>query len=335
MTEPHGGHLPPHEEVEAATTAVPSDPTAFVQGAGEGDLALVYESGVELKARSQWGYALRRFLRHRLAMAGLVGFLFICFVAIFAPQIAPYPYDELDFSALRIPPTTEGHHYFGTDLLGRDFFSRVIYGIRTSLWVALFITALTTVIGTTIGAVAGYFGGWVDNVLMRITDLVLTLPTLAVLLAASIYLGQGDPFRVALILAALFWTGIARIVRGTFLSLREKEFVEAAKASGAGDARIIVRHMLPNAVGPIIVTATLIVAAAILTEAALSFLGFGIQPPTPALGVLIDDGRSEGLKFWWMVTFPGLVIVFIALCINFIGDGLRDALDPTQRRLRD
>jgi peptide/nickel transport system permease protein len=327
--------LNPHEALDQASTIVPTDPSIDVHhGGGAGDLALVYESGVELKARSQWGYAARRFVRHRLAMAGLIGFLFICFVAIFADQIAPYPYDELDFSALRIPPTTEGHHYFGTDLLGRDFFSRVIYGIRTSLWVALLITGLTTVIGTTVGAAAGYFGGVADNALMRFTDLVLTLPGLAVLLAASIYLGQGDPFRVALILAALFWTGIARIVRGTFLSLREKEFVEAAKASGAGDARIIIRHMLPNAVGPIIVSATLIVAAAILTEAALSFLGFGIQPPTPALGKLIADGQDVSSDLWWLVTFPGLTIVLIVLCINFVGDGLRDALDPTQRRTR-
>jgi len=331
----HAHHLAPHEEVDQVTTAVPSDPMAFVGGSGEGDLALVYESGVELKARSQWSYAARRFARHKLAMGGAIGMFFIALVAIFADRVAPYPYDTLDFNALRVPPTTEGQHYFGTDLLGRDFFSRVVYGLRTSLWVALLITGLTTMIGVAIGATAGYFGGLIDNLLMRFTDLILTLPTLAVLLVASIYLGQGDPFRVALILAALFWTGIARIVRGTFLSLREKEFVEAAKASGAGDARIIIRHMLPNAVGPIIVSATLIVAAAILVEAALSFLGFGIQPPTPALGVLIDEGRNEGLKFWWMVTFPGLVIVFIALCINFIGDGLRDALDPTQRRVRD
>jgi peptide/nickel transport system permease protein len=323
------------EEIEQATNIVPSDPSLAVAGAGEGEMALVYESGVELQARSQWGYVGRRFVRHRLAMGGLIGILFIFFVAIFADWIAPYPFDEQDFSVLRIGPTTEGHHYFGTDLLGRDFFSRVVYGLRTSVWVALLVTAVTTVIGTTIGAVAGYFGGWVDNLLMRFTDLILTLPGLAVLLVASVFLGQGEPFRVALILAGLFWTGIARIVRGTFLSLREKEFVEAAKASGAGDARIIIRHMLPNAIGPIIVSATLIVAAAILTEAALSFLGFGILPPNPALGQLINDGRSEGLKFWWMVTFPGLVIVFIALSINFIGDGLRDALDPTQRRLRD
>lgn len=327
--------LAPHEAVDQPSAIVKTDTSVDVQEGGGGEMALVYESGVELKARSQWNYAARRFYRHKLAMGGLVGLLFIFAVALFAEQIAPYGYDELDFNNLRIGPTTRDHHYFGTDLLGRDFFSRVVFGIRTSVWVALVVTILTTLIGTTIGAIAGYFGGWVDNALMRFTDLVLTLPGLAVLLVLSIYLGQGDPLKVAIILAALFWTGIARIVRGTFLSLREKEFVEAAKASGAGDARIIIRHMLPNAVGPIIVSATLIVAAAILTEAALSFLGFGIQPPHPALGKLIDEGQNEGLKFWWLVTFPGVVIVFIALCINFIGDGLRDALDPTQRRLRE
>ena len=196
------------------------------------------------------------------------------------------------------------------------------------------VAGLSTVIGTAIGAIAGYFGGWGDNLLMRITDLFLTLPTLAVLLVAAAYLGQGDPLRVAIILALLFWTPLARIVRGIFLSLREKEYVEAAKALGSPDRRIIIRHMLPNTLGPIIVNATLLIAAAILVEAALSFLGFGIQPPTPALGKLIADGQSEGLKLWWLVTFPGLVIVLIALCINFIGDGLRDALDPTQRRVR-
>jgi peptide/nickel transport system permease protein len=190
------------------------------------------------------------------------------------------------------------------------------------------------VIGTTIGAISGYYGGLVDNLLMRFTDLILTLPFLAVLLTASVFFGSGDPFRIALILAFLFWTTVARIVRGLFLSLREKEFVEAAKAAGASDARIIVRHMLPNCAGPIIVNMTLVVAIAILVEAAISFLGFGIQPPNAALGKLIDDGQDQGLQTWWLVTFPGLVIALIALCINFIGDGLRDALDPTQRRVR-
>ncbi len=323
---------PPHIEQPPPSVAVRGEPQIAVQT--DDDLELMYESGLELQARSQWGYALRRFLRHRLAMGGLVVLLFLAVVAIFADFFAAYPYDEPDFNNLVSPPTTEGKHYFGTDFLGRDSLSRVIYGLQTSMWVALVVALLATFIGTMIGAISGYFGGWIDNLLMRLTDLVLTLPGLAVLLTLSVYLGEGDPFRVAVILALLFWTGFARIVRGTFLSLREKEFVEAAKASGAGDARIMFRHMLPNSLGPIIVNATLIIAAAILVEAALSFLGFGIQPPTPALGKLISDGQTQGLDSWWLVTFPGLVIVIIALAVNFVGDGLRDALDPTQRRIR-
>jgi ABC-type dipeptide/oligopeptide/nickel transport system permease subunit len=323
---------PPHIEQPPPSIALRGEPQVAVQT--DEALDLVYESGVELQARSQWGFALRRFLRHRLAMGSLVVLIFLGAVAVFADFFARYPYDLPDFNFLVSPPTTEGHHYFGTDFLGRDTLSRIIYGLRTSLWVALVVSLLATFIGTMIGAIAGYFGGVVDNFLMRITDLFLVVPGLAVLLVAAKLFGEGQPLEIAIILAFLFWTGVARIVRGTFLSLREKEFVEAAKASGAGDFRIILRHMLPNAVGPIIVNATLIVALAILTEAGLSFLGFGVSPPNPALGVLINEGAGEGLKFWWLITFPGLVIVLIALCINFIGDGLRDALDPTQRRMR-
>jgi len=168
---------------------------------------------------------------------------------------------------------------------------------------------------------------------MRITDLVLTLPALAILLTAAALLGQGSQWRVSVILTLFFWTGIARVVRGVFLSLREKEYVEAAKAAGAGDARIMFRHILPNTLGPIIVNGTLAVAAAILTEAALSFLGFGITPPTPSLGNLVQSGQTNPQQ-WWLTIFPGLTIVLIVLCINFIGDGARDALDPTQRRVR-
>jgi len=299
---------------------------------GSPDLTLAYESGVELEARSQWAYARLRFFRHRLAVASLVVLILIGGVAIFAPQLAPYGFDEQDLLNLNAPPTFDDKHLFGTDQLGRDYLSRVIFGVRTSLWVALFVAILSTAIGTAVGSIAGYFGGQVDNLLMRFTDLILTLPGLAVLLTASVFFGSGDPLKVGLILALLFWTGLARIVRGLFLSLREKEFVEAAKAAGASDMRIIVRHMLPNCVGPIVVTMTLLIALAILTEAALSFLGFGIQPPNAALGTLIDSGQEQGLETWWLVTFPGLVIVLIALSINFIGDGLRDALDPTQRR---
>ena len=298
------------------------------------DTDSIYEHGVDIKARSHWAYARKRFLRHRLAMGSLIVLTVILLCGVFADRIAPYSYDQLDLTNIASPPTLKDHHYFGTDLLGRDYFSRVLFGIRTSARVAFVVAILAVIIGTAIGAVAGFFKGWADNLLMRFTDLVLVLPGLAVLLVAARFLGQGSPNRVAIILALLFWTGLARLVRGTFLSLREKEFVEAAKASGSGDFRIIIRHMLPNSLGPIIVSATLLVAAAILVESALSYLGFGIAPPTPALGQLISEGQQNMLTMWWLVTFPGLTITLIVLCINFIGDGLRDALDPTQRRIR-
>jgi ABC-type dipeptide/oligopeptide/nickel transport system permease subunit len=336
---------------QARGAAVGTDPaaTALVQEA-----ELAYESGVELKARSQWQYARIRFFRHKLAVASLIVLILFGIVAIFAKQLAPYGYDEINLetvdpeTGLALSPRLDDWHIFGTDQLGRDYLSRIIYGIRTSLWVAIFVALLSTAIGTAVGAVSGYYGGRVDNLLMRFTDLILTLPGLAVLLTAAVYFGSNDsevtvgpltftipqPMKIGLILAFLFWVGLARIVRGLFLSLREKEFVEAAKAAGASDMRIIVRHILPNCVGPIVVFTTLITAAAILTEAALSFIGYGIQPPNAALGKLIVDGQSEGFTLWWLVVFPGLVITIIALAINFVGDGLRDALDPTQRRVR-
>ncbi len=285
----------------------------------------------EILQRSQWTIFRRKFVRHKAAMISLVVLAIIALAAIFADVVAPYGFNDIDVVNRDSPPTLEGLHLFGTDQLGRDYFSRVLFGTRNSLFVGLLVAAVSTVIGTSIGMVAGYFGGWVDAILMRFTDLVLILPGLAVLLVAAGLLQVRDPVQVGLIIAALSWVSLARIVRGTFLSLREYEYVEAAKASGCSDARIIVRHMLPNALGPIIVNATLVVATAILVEATLSFLGLGVQPPNPALGVLIDDGRSSMQSSWWLVTMPGLTIVAICLCVNFIGDGLRDALDPTQR----
>ena len=297
-------------------------------------IGLVYQEGLEVESRSQWVYARRRFLRHKPAIASLVVLTLVLGAGVFASALAPYSYDEIDLLNAGVGPTLEGKHYFGTDLLGRDYFSRVVFGIQTTEKVAFLVALLSTAIGTTIGALAGYYGRWVDNLLMRFTDLALTLPGLVVLLTAAAFLGNGSQYRTAVILALLFWTALARVVRGTFLSLREKEYVEAARASGAGDLRIMLRHMLPNAVGPITVNATIVVGVAILTEAALSFLGFGIQPPTPALGKLIADGQDVSSDLWWLVTFPGLTIVLIVLCVNFLGDGLRDALDPTQRRVR-
>jgi len=300
-------------------TAVPTDAT--------------FEAGLELKVRSQWSYARMRFLRHRLAMIGLVGLVILFGAGIFANFIAPYSYSEIDLNNILHAPTTVGHHYFGTDEIGRDYFSRVIWGIRTSEEVGVFVAVVSSILGLAVGAVSGYYRGWVDNILMRITDLVLTLPFLAILLTAAALLGQGSQWRISLILALLLWTGIARIVRGVFLSLREKEYVEAAKACGAGDMRIMFRHILPNTLGPVIVNGTLSVATAILVEAALSFLGFGIKPPTPSLGVLIQGGQTNPQQ-WWLTIFPGITIVLIVLCVNFVGDGLRDALDPQQRRVR-
>ena len=332
------------EQPTSGSPLAPSDdslyPSTAVFGgtdAAEYAAARVPESteaaGLDLKVRSQWSYARMRFFRHRLAVAGLVGLIIIFGCGIFANYIAPYGYAQIDLYNLLHPPTTIDHHYFGTDGIGSDEFSRVIWGIRTSLEVGVFVAVISSIMGLIIGAIAGYFGGLLDNLLMRITDLILTLPALAILLAASALLGGGSQWTISMILAFFFWTGIARIVRGVFLSLREKEYVEAAKASGAGDARIMFRHILPNTLGPIIVNGTLAVGAAILTEAALSFLGFGIKPPTPSLGALVSDGQNYPNE-WWLTIFPGLLIVLIVLCVNFVGDGLRDALDPQQRRVR-
>jgi ABC-type dipeptide/oligopeptide/nickel transport system permease subunit len=324
----------------APSTTMPGTSAVAVPGGGaETGLDLTYESGVEAKARSQWAYARIRFFRHRLALVSLAVLILAGIVALRPAWFAPAGPNDQDYLQILQEPSWD--HPFGTDHLGRDYLSRVIFGLQTSLWVAIVVAVIATIIGTTIGAIAGYYGGVIDNLLMRFTDLILTLPGLAVLLTAAAFLGQepkdigpvtlSQTMMIALILAFLFWTGLARIVRGVFLSLREKEFVEAARASGAADRRIILRHILPNCVGPIVVTMTLIVATAILTEAALSFLGFGIQPPNPALGNLINEGNTGGFGAWWLVTFPGIFIVIIALAVNFIGDGLRDALDPTQR----
>lgn len=308
---------PQHEALEAAQTQLALDS--------------VHLEGLEIESLTQWQLARRKFFQHKLAMTSLVILTLVFLAALFADFIAPYGFAETDVPNRSLAPTFQDQHYFGTDKIGRDYFSRTLYGTRTSVYVAFIVAGLSTAIGAVIGGIAGYYGGAIDNILMRITDLFLTIPFLAILLVLSAFLGAGNPVRVAVILGLLFWTGLARIVRGEFLSLREKEFVEAAKVLGASDKRIIFRHILPNTMGPIIVNATLTVAAAILVEAALSFLGFGVQEPFPALGILIAGGQDSLTTLWWLATFPGLTIVLIALCINFIGDGLRDAFDPKQR----
>ena len=325
MTDLQRGSDRPEGPIAAAAAPGTASPQV-----GDDALEATYREGLAIKPRSQWQLFRRRFLRHKLAMISLLILLIICGAALLAERIAPYEYDAIDLLNRSQPPTLEEQHYFGTDKIGRDYFTRVLYGTRTSVRVAFVVALLSTAIGTVLGALAGYYGGWLDNLLMRVTDFVIALPFLAVLLIISAFVGRGSAFRIAIIIAFLLWTTIARIVRGNYLSLREKEYVEAAKASGASDARIIFRHILPNTLSPIIVNATLTVALAILLESTLSFLGFGIQPPTPALGKLINEGQNAMLTDWWLVLMPGLVIVAICLCINFIGDGLRDAIDPTQ-----
>ena len=283
--------------------------------------------------RSQTQMVIRRFMAHKLAVGSLVVFLLVVIISLIGGRFWKYGYADIT-DQFSTPPSLE--HPMGTDDIGHDTLAQVLRGSQKSVQVALMVAILATVIGAVIGALAGYYRGWVDSALMRFTDLILTIPAIAILavLASVVASEAGNWFFIGLVLALLQWTYIARVVRGTFLSLREKEFVEAARALGASDTRIMFRHLLPNATGSIIVNATITVAVAILVETALSYLGLGIKPPDTSLGLLISTGQQAATTRPWLFYFPGLIIVIIALTINFIGDGLRDAFDPTQTRVR-
>ncbi|MFI6477076.1 ABC transporter permease [Nonomuraea sp. NPDC050663] len=287
-----------------------------------------HEFAVEQRTGLQM--ALRRFLRHRAAVISLVLLVLIVLFAFVGPLLWKYTYytSTPDNSA---PPSLD--HPFGTSTDGKDLLAMVMRGTQQSLKISLLIALISTTAGTAWGAVAGYFRGWVDSVMMRIADLVIILPILAVaaVLAAN---SGGSWWMISMVIAGLVWANVSRIVRGVVLSLREQEFVEAAKALGASDARIIFRHLVPNAMGPVIVAATILIAIGILTETALSFLGFGVQPPDTSLGILVSEARTAVQTRPWLFYFPGLFIILIALTVNFIGDGLRDALDPRQTRVR-
>ena len=283
--------------------------------------------------RSQTQMITRRFMAHKLAVGSLVVFVLVVLISLVGGRFWKYGYADItdEFSS---PPSLE--HPMGTDDIGHDSFARILRGAQKSVQVALMVAVLATTLGAVIGALAGYYRGWVDSALMRFTDLVLTIPSIAILavLAATVSNQAGNWFFIGLVLALLQWTYIARVVRGTFLSLREKEFVEAARALGASDTRIMFKHLLPNATGSIIVNATITVAVAILVETSLSYLGLGIKAPDTSLGLLVSEGQQAATTRPWLFYFPGLIIVIIALTINFIGDGLRDAFDPTQTRVR-
>jgi peptide/nickel transport system permease protein len=270
---------------------------------------------------------LRAVRSYRLAALG-VGLLVILFSAsMVAEYVLPYAADEIDLEHRRMGPSVRTGHLLGTDELGRDYLVRVLVGIRSSAVVALTVLLVSTAIGACVGLLSGYWSGPVDKVLMRVTDGVLTVPGLALLLAVVGLVGSGSPLRLGLIIAVLGWPLLARAVRAQASSLRERDFVYAARAFGASNMRIIVRHILPHSVGLIVVHATVVVPAAILAEASLSFLGFGMQPPTPTLGGLIAESRSSMLTDWWLVVFPGLAIATLCLAVNLVGEGIRGAVE--------
>ncbi len=333
-------------DLEAARTSAAA--------AGEGMAMATAPGGPEREftvvARTQRRIVLTRFLHHRLAVVSLVVLLLLFFMAFAGGHIWHYSYkQETNDNSVR--PTwwpyfngsfhwgqlTHWKHPMGTNELGVDTFAQVLRGAQKSCLIAVMTAGLSTVIGTVLGAVAGYYRGWVDALIMRITDLFLVFPLVAIAGAIAYKFTVGSSrgwIAIAIILAVLLWTSICRIVRGVFLSLREKEFVDAARALGASDGRIIFRHLMPSVVGPVIVNATLTVSLAILTETLLSFIGLGVQQPDTSLGLLISLGDQASQTRPWLFYFPGIFIILICLSVNFVGDGLRDAFDPGQNRVR-
>jgi len=266
--------------------------------------------------------------RHRLAVVSIVVVSVMTLACFSAPLIAPYEFDAIDLGGIRQAPSFA--HPMGTDDLGRDLFTRVLYGGRVSIMIGVFAALFGTIAGTLVGAIAGYYGGRTDNVLMRITDVAYSIPTLPLLIVLSAY-AQASGLTMALIIGLLSWMATARVVRGEVLSIRQMLYVEAARSIGASNARIISRQVLPNALGPIVVSATLAVGYAIIIESSLSFLGLGVQPPTPTWGNLLMDAQSTMSTKPWLTIFPGMAILLVVLAVNFIGDGLQDALDPGGR----
>ena len=273
-----------------------------------------------------------RFRTNALSMIGLVSLLIVVAVGIAAPAIAPFPEDAAGAVHVleRLKPPDRVHP-FGTDMVGRDVYSRVLMGTRLALRVGVVIIVLAATIGVTLGAVAGYFGRWVDDLIMRVTDIFLTVPALILAIAITAALGKGIT-NVMLGISLVWWPGFARLTRSQVLHLKQDAFVEAAHGIGASDLRVLFRHVLPNAASPIIVKMSTDFGFAVLTAAALGFIGLGAQPPTPEWGAMINDGRGYFPGEWWVATFPGLAIFVVVFSWNLLGDGLRDVLDPRSRR---
>ena len=270
-----------------------------------------------------------RFSANRFAAAALVVIAALFLVSMGASFITPYHPDAIDAWHVLLPPSTE--HWFGTDELGRDVFTRVIFGARVSLKVGFVAVGIAVLIGTVVGLFAGFYGGWIDTLLMRLVDIMLCFPTFFLILAVIAML-EPSIWYIMMIIGLTGWMGVARLVRAEVLSLKSRDFILAARVLGASDLRIIFRHILPNAMSPVLVAATLGVAGAILTESALSFLGIGVQPPTPSWGNILTSGKDYIEFAWWLSLFPGMAILVTVLSYNLVGEGIRDALDPRRQQ---
>lgn len=298
------------------TSTPPSEPSSIAQVAQ-----------IAHPSRSNQQRFLRAFLRNRIAVLGVFIVVTMIICAIFAPVIAPHPPNRLNPADRLLPPSAQ--YPLGTDEFGRDIFSRLLYGAQISLVIAFVAQGVAIAIGLTLGLVSGWYGGWIDDVIMRITDAFFAIPGLMFLIVWVSLLGA-NPISIFIALGLIGWPSDARMMRAQVLSLKQREYVIAARAMGASAVRIMVRHLLPNAVAPSLVLASLGIAGAILAESSLSFLGLGVQIPNPSWGTMISTGRNFTANAWWYAIFPGLTIMITVLGFNFIGDGLRDALDPSQ-----
>jgi len=268
---------------------------------------------------------MRELAKNKITLASAVFILIMLIFALFAPLIATYDPTRVDTKFILSPPSSQ--HIFGTDTLGRDIFSRIVYGARISLSIGFIAVGIAVLIGIFFGSIAGYYGGKIDSIIMRFVDIMLCFPTLFLILAVIAFL-EPSIFNIMIVIGITNWMGVARLIRAEILTLKERDFVACARVMGASDMWIILRHLIPNAIGPVLVSATLGIGGAILIESALSFLGIGVQPPTPSWGNILMDGKSTLGVAWWLTIFPGLFILFTVLSYNLLGSALRDILEP-------
>jgi oligopeptide transport system permease protein len=287
-------------------------------------------AAAEVKGRTLWQDARRRLFRNKAAVVSMVLLAIIAGMAAAAPWLSPHAFDEVYWERIAAPPDFANAHWFGTDGNGRDLFVRTLYGARVSLMVGILATAVSLLIGVTWGSIAGYFGGHLDNVMMRFVDIMYSLPFMFFVILLMVVFGR-NIFLIFIAIGAVEWLTMARIVRGQTLSVKAKEFIEAARAAGVSNRKIIRRHIIPNVLGPVIVYVTLTVPQVILIESFLSFLGLGVQEPLTSWGVLISEGAANMETSPWMLIYPATFLAVTLFCFNFIGDGLRDALDPKDR----